>query len=269
MANYFFTDASGRKRGPVSLQELPELAASGVIKPHTQMENDTGRKGHAGQISGLFSASTPPSVPGTRTAFQTSQQIRTINSYFTMFWMSMAVTCLLLIFILYLRYAVLMPIIAQVEAGAKPEVNVTLLLGLLFSCFAAIIASIVTTVYFFMLLYQLWKLIPADIARTTPGKAVGFTFIPVFNLYWVFVSYLGLCKDMNETLRRQRIHHQVSEGLGLTLCVLIVLYCASAFLPDGFDIVVHLIGLTWLIVMIIFIKSVKDGAIVLLEQGGQ
>jgi hypothetical protein len=33
--------------------------------------------------------------------------------------------------------------------------------------------------------------------RTTPGKAVGFLFIPFFNLYWMFMAYWGWAKDCN------------------------------------------------------------------------
>ena len=55
-------------------------------------------------------------------------------------------------------------------------------------------------VFLCMLIYQYWKLIPADNALTTPGKAVGFLFIPGFNFYWGFVALWGLGKALaNET----------------------------------------------------------------------
>ena len=42
MSNYFYTDASGWKQGPVTQQQLKELAASGGIDPHTPVETDGG-----------------------------------------------------------------------------------------------------------------------------------------------------------------------------------------------------------------------------------
>ena len=33
--------------------------------------------------------------------------------------------------------------------------------------------------------------------ESTPGQAVGFCFIPCFNLYWQFVAFWGLSKDLN------------------------------------------------------------------------
>jgi hypothetical protein len=56
MANYFYTDANGHKQCPVSEQQLKELATKGIIGPRTPMETDTGHKGVAEQIPGLFPA---------------------------------------------------------------------------------------------------------------------------------------------------------------------------------------------------------------------
>ena len=46
-----------------------------------------------------------------------------------------------------------------------------------------------------VLLYKAWKVIPAAHARTTPGRAVGFLFIPCFNLYWIFQAFYGWAQD--------------------------------------------------------------------------
>lgn len=85
--------------------------------------------------------------------------------------------------------------------------------------FAGIIAGVVL---YCILLHRCWSLIPREWARTSPDLAVGLQFVPLFNLYWVFVAVLGLAKDMN------RLHDQlglsgdrVNEGLALTYCILI------------------------------------------------
>jgi len=54
MTNYFYIDAYGQKQGPYKDQQLKELAAQGIITPNTSLETDTGHKGMAGQIPGLF-----------------------------------------------------------------------------------------------------------------------------------------------------------------------------------------------------------------------
>jgi hypothetical protein len=161
------------------------------------------------------------------------ETIDKLNTYFTVFWICLAAgipLCLILIGI------------------------------------PAIIASLVYTL---MLHYQIWKLIPPDIARTTPSKAVGFQFIPIFNIYWEFVAYWGLAIDMNKTFRQRGIQYQVSEGLGLTYCILYLISYIPSYFP--IDSPIFLAGSVLFIfgtvIFILFMKSVKDGAIVLLEQG--
>ena len=68
MPNYFYIDANGQKQGLINDQQLQALAAQGVVTPNTPLETDSGHKGLAGQIPGLFApppfaqpAQTPPS----------------------------------------------------------------------------------------------------------------------------------------------------------------------------------------------------------------
>lgn len=49
-----------------------------------------------------------------------------------------------------------------------------------------------------VVLYQLWEALRDGNARTTPGKAVGFLFIPIFNVYWIFEVWLGFARDYNK-----------------------------------------------------------------------
>jgi len=63
---YFFTDSSGQKQGPVSLQQLQTLASEGLITPMTSLETGGGHKGVAGQIPYLdFNSVEPPIVDQT------------------------------------------------------------------------------------------------------------------------------------------------------------------------------------------------------------
>ena len=122
---------------------------------------------------------------------------------------------------------------------------------------AGIVLAIASLVYEMMLLYQFWKLIPEDIARTTPGKAVGFTFIPYFNVYWFFVAYMGLGEDMNKTLRQRGFQYKVNKQLGMILCICAAIGFVLPFLvlPD----------IASLVILIYFVKSVLGGATVLIE----
>lgn len=72
-----------------------------------------------------------------------------------------------------------------------------------------------------ILLYKMWNAIRCGPARTTPGEAVGYMFIPFFNVYWMFQAYWGWTKDYNQFVRLRNLKAPpMPEGLALTMCIL-------------------------------------------------
>ncbi|MGI5831547.1 MAG: NINE protein [Thermoguttaceae bacterium] len=64
MANWFYYDANGTKKGPVNNLQLKALANSNHISENTILETETGRRGRAGNVKGLFSPPQPnPDAP--------------------------------------------------------------------------------------------------------------------------------------------------------------------------------------------------------------
>jgi hypothetical protein len=55
------------------------------------------------------------------------------------------------------------------------------------------------------------------------GRAIGFSFIPFFNLYWTFIFWLSLVDKINLQLRLRNIRYNVSKGLILTDRILSVI----------------------------------------------
>ena len=55
------------------------------------------------------------------------------------------------------------------------------------------------------------------------GKAIGFQFIPYFNLYWVFFSALRLCDRLNLQLKLRGRTATAPRGLAVAACVLTVI----------------------------------------------
>lgn len=81
--------------------------------------------------------------------------------------------------------------------------------------------QLVALVLGFRLLYVGWTAIQDGHARTTPGKAIGFLFIPVFNLYWAFIAWVGLARNVNAFLYRHRPHLSVTISpmlVGFVIC---------------------------------------------------
>jgi predicted Zn finger-like uncharacterized protein len=53
--------------------------------------------------------------------------------------------------------------------------------------------------------YKMWAAIQDDQASISPAKAVGFLFIPVFNIYWVLLMVTGFAEDYNAFIQRQSV----------------------------------------------------------------
>jgi predicted Zn finger-like uncharacterized protein len=64
------------------------------------------------------------------------------------------------------------------------------------------------------LFYKMWAAIQDDQASISPAKAVGFLFIPVFNIYWALLMVTGFAEDYNAFIQRRAIK---TKDLSLTL----------------------------------------------------
>lgn len=105
---------------------------------------------------------------------------------------------------------------------ATEAVGVFLIFGIA-SAFA-LIASVV----FVIVIYRMWGAIQDGHARTQPGRAVGFLFIPFFNVYWAFQALWGFAKDYNSYLERHGLNlRRLPEGIFLAYIIL----CLGAWIP--------------------------------------
>ena len=58
-------------------------------------------------------------------------------------------------------------------------------------------------------------------ARTTPGKAIGYFFIPFFNIYWLFFVFPALATDNNSYMNREKVPGP-RMSYGLSICMLLI-----------------------------------------------
>lgn len=85
------------------------------------------------------------------------------------------------------------------------------------------VVVVLMTVFAMILLYRYWAVMQPYSKRTTPGKAVGFLFIPFYNLYWMFVAYHGLAKDIDTYLDKNRDSKAPRPSTGLVLATVILM----------------------------------------------
>jgi hypothetical protein len=129
------------------------------------------------------------------------------------------------------------------------------LLGMLITFGVSGIASIVL---FFVIIYRCWQLIQDGYARATPGKAVGFCFIPFFNFYWIFQAFPGLATDTNAFIRRRNLPIQpLSESVATTFCIVDLL--------NAIPYVDFVTGVASLILMIIMLNQFKNTAVSIIQ----
>ncbi|HMD84774.1 MAG TPA: hypothetical protein VKO18_08750 [Terriglobia bacterium] len=137
-------------------------------------------------------------------------------------------------------------IVAKVRTRTASPQGVLSLIGL------SSIPMLYGAIFMAVLWYKSWAAIQDGHARTTPGKAIGFLFIPFFNIYWVFQAAWGLSKDFNAYLQRHSIPAaRLPEGLFLAFCIL------------GFTTWIPVVGLVLLIVNyilgLIMVSALCDG----------
>ena len=105
------------------------------------------------------------------------------------------------------------------------ETIVVILFGL------ALLFLVINSIIGLVILHRAWSHIQEiGLARTTPGKAVGFLFIPFFNLYWVFIAYYGWAEDYNRYIEEMGADHIVPANSGFQLAAIICNFVQLPFL---------------------------------------
>lgn len=91
--------------------------------------------------------------------------------------------------------------------------------------FGMVLAVFLRLVFALIWLYGAWDAVPHDYRvtasgkRVSPGEAVGFLFIPLFNIYWMFIASGGLCDAYDFMLRSSGVHRAAPKGTALGACI--------------------------------------------------
>ena len=65
------------------------------------------------------------------------------------------------------------------------------------------LVGVLITVVVLRFVHRIWTAVQDGHARMSPGQAVGYQFIPLFNFYWVFQVWAGFASDFNAMARRR------------------------------------------------------------------
>lgn len=111
---------------------------------------------------------------------------------------------------------------------------------------------ILGVVFLCMLHYKCWMALPTQHRFTTPGRAVGFLFIPFYNFYWAFVTWPKLSEGLVNWQRAEGRNPTDTKALALTYAILFVCSLTIGQVP-GLGI---LIGIAEVVIFILYYLKV-------------
>lgn len=127
---------------------------------------------------------------------------------------------------------------------------------------------VAASVFDCIILYRHWILLQGHGARTTPGKAVGFGFIPFYCFYWWFVAYAGLAEDNNRYMESKSTQGpRLNYGLAITLCVLGIASCTVGLIP--IPIIGFILAVPSAIIGFLFVLQQRNCILAIMKQREQ
>lgn len=213
---WFLAKEGGSAEGPFPAQNIEEWLKTGQITPDTMACPVGGQqwtKLHDIDDFAALLPTPPPPPPPAAPSRSTGSDANIGNVRPNFGILTAAIVCS--------AACLLIEMFTIGDAGDGPPA--VYVLGLLTAA-----AAITTWAVFH---YQLWKFLPDHVSETTPGKAVGFLFIPFFNCYWVFQSYLGVNRGLNKLADASELPQpRVNMGIAIAACVFFVVECAFVLL---------------------------------------
>jgi hypothetical protein len=189
----WYYNLNNQPAGPVDEAALKTLFARGVINFDTLVWREGApawvRLGETHIINQVVAAEAAAS-PAKQPVYIPGRPDRAGLKTLFIWWL---VTSCFFILIMVLYFV-------AINQGTENMTELSTVLTGLVCIFQAI--TILSQVLEYVLIYKLWKVVEDGYASTTPGKAVGFLFIPFFNYYWFFRAFWGLAKDLNRYIDR-------------------------------------------------------------------
>jgi hypothetical protein len=85
--------------------------------------------------------------------------------------------------------------------------------------------------YILCFTYHLWERIQDDVTEITPGRAIGFLFIPFFNIAWLFKVWAGYASELNAFRERYGLPGRASGIITVTFTIAWLLWGLVSLTP--------------------------------------
>jgi hypothetical protein len=123
---------------------------------------------------------------------------------------------------------------------------------------------VLAVVFMSILHYKCWSALPERFRFTSPGKAVGYIFIPFYNFYWAFVTWPKMAEGLMQWQKSAGVVPNPNVS-GLAITYAIIFICASTiglYPPVGL-----LINIADVVIFILFYKQVVEAMNGLIKSG--
>jgi hypothetical protein len=104
--------------------------------------------------------------------------------------------------------------------------------------FYRVLAFVYAAIVMMVFLHKAWTSIQDGRARMSPGQAIGFLFVPFYNIYWLFQVFWGFSRDYNRLVERHVLGlPKLPEGLFLASNITYTILIFSAWVQGWFQFV--------------------------------
>jgi hypothetical protein len=159
--------------------------------------------------------------------------------------------------VIVLAFSLLIAMALQGQLSSVAAFVLLLLDGLVF---------IYSVIVWLVLMYRMWAAIQDGHARTTPAKAVGLLFIPVYNVYWTLQVLWGFARDYNRYLER---HGVQARKLPAWLFLVLIITSAVGGIPVAvFPLLFAVVATANIVMLLLVVSRVCDAVNALPAPGG-
>lgn len=118
----------------------------------------------------------------------------------------------------------------------------------------------IPAIFGLILHYKCWKALPEKYRHTSPGKAVGFLFIPFFNFFWWDVSFGGLTRGYYSFGQDDNVKEIKNHRLSIVLVPFIWIVVPIVIIFLKLTILGVLLYLISVLIIILFHKNMTSYA---------
>lgn len=114
------------------------------------------------------------------------------------------------------------------------------------------VASLVCVISYLEIIYFSWRILEFEKVKFSPAKAIGFLFIPFYNIWWAYYSTMSLVEELQSFASRRNIKSipEINSKFTLSVAVLSML----VFIPF----VSVFVLIPFLIVSYIYISQITE-----------